>query len=265
MIDSHCHLDFSAFQQDLSKVLNRSKEAGITEILIPGVEKQQWLNFSKFKEQVDAWRFESKQDIKLHFTAGLHPYFFLSEWRRDLTLLEELVTQDWIWGVGECGIDSALAKQNLDATLAVQRNLFESQLAIANQVRKPIVVHHRQSHHLILQSFKQQSPQHGGIIHAFSGSLQDAERYIDFGFKLGCGGTITYPRASKTRNVFKEIGLQHIVLETDAPDMPINGRQGQRNEPAFVKAVAQELAELKQIDLNEVVKQTTKNFYSLTM
>ena len=110
-----------------------------------------------------------------------------------------------------------------------------------------------------MSCFKRVKPEFGGTIHAFSGSLQDAEKYINLGFKLGCGGTISYDRANKTRKVFEQIDLKHIVLETDAPDMPLHGYQGQRNEPSRIANIAAILAELRQLDVEEVAKVTAQN------
>ncbi|WP_353801547.1 TatD family hydrolase, partial [Shigella sonnei] len=109
----------------------------------------------------------------------------------------------------------------------LQIKIFEYHVELANQLELPLIVHHRQSHDLIAQSFKRCKPKYGGVIHAFSGSLQQADYYIKQGFKLGVGGVITYQRAQKTRHVIAQVDPEHLLLETDSPSMPLLGYQGQ--------------------------------------
>ena len=123
--------------------------------------------------------------------------------------------------------------------------LFEQQIALANELGLPLIVHHRQSHDLIAQSFKRCKPQFGGVIHAFSGSIQHAQYYIKMGFKLGVDGVITYQRAAKTRSVIASIEPQHLLLETDAPSMPLSGYQGDINTPKRIIDVFSALCTLK--------------------
>ena len=134
------------------------------------------------------------------------------------------------------------------------------QIELAIKYHKPLILHHRQSHNELIRLLKQNEFPHGGIIHAFSGSEQIANTYIEMGFMLGVGGTITYPRAKKTRGSIKTIPLEFIVLETDSPDMPLNGFQGEINTPLQLPLVVKELAILKQISEHEVIEQTTRNY-----
>lgn len=268
LIDSHCHLDFAVFDKDRTEVITRANAEGVQHFIVLGVSVEQWSNVHELTQQYS----------QVSGAVGIHPYFLdaykvLSSSQRtkqlndDLSLLFEAGQTPWVRGIGECGIDGFVAKQHenestgLDITF--QQRLFEQHIEIANQLKKPLVVHHRQSHHLILQSFKRCKPLYGGIIHAFSGSQNDAEKYIEHGFLLGCGGTITYERAQKTRQVMAEVDLKHIVLETDSPDMPLCGMQGQRNEPKNVALVASELAVLKKLGIEQIAKQTTENVQRL--
>lgn len=266
LVDSHCHLDFEAFDEDRLDVLQASFEVGITDVVVPGVHPPQW---QTLQQLLTIEQLQLSNSPRLHGCVGLHPYF-LDRITDDTDCIidgvaEQLLTvakQDWVVAVGECGIDSYIAR-GPQFDIPFQQRVFETHIDIANQLNLPLVVHHRQSHHHLLQSFKRIKPRNGGVIHAFSGSVVDAHNYIKLGFKLGCGGTITYDRAGKTQRTFGEIELEHIVLETDAPDMPIAGSQGKRNHPINLLAIAQKLAEIQHLSLEAVAIKTTQNSKAL--
>lgn len=243
LIDSHCHLDFEQFAEDHQQVLNEAIELGITDFVIPGVEASKWQSLIEF----------CQLNSSCHFALGIHPYFLSSYKVGDLKQLALLIEDSNAVAVGECGIDSSI--ENIE----LQQQIFEQHIMLSNQFAKPLIVHHRKSHHLILQCFKKLKPEYGGVIHAFSGSLQDAEKYLSYGFKLGVGGTITYDRAKKTREVIKQVPLEHLLLETDSPDMPVSGRQGLRNEPKYLVNALDALAELKAMDKEHIAQQTYIN------
>ena len=131
---------------------------------------------------------------------------------------------------------------------------------MAKQFQLPVILHHRKSHDIILRQLRQYQLPKGGVIHAFSGSYQQAMQYIQLGFKLGVGGTITYERAVKTRAVMAKVPLDALVLETDAPDMPICGRQGQRNSPEYLPEILAVLALLR----HEPIEQITQVLWATT-
>lgn len=251
MIDSHCHLDFAQFDHDREQVITRCKLANIDKIIIPGTQANRW------QSQVELC---SDSDV-LFFALGFHPYFIDSASKDDLDLLNELLLlhKRDVVAVGEIGLDFHLAPHTHDK----QRDYFIAQLALAKSHRLPVILHHRKSHNETIRLLKQQNHSTGGAVHAFSGSLQEANAYLDMGFMLGVGGTITYSRAKKTRETIKQIPLTSLLLETDAPDMPMFGRQGQRNSPEFIGEVAQQLAKLKALDVEAVVQQTRANSHQL--
>ncbi len=242
LFDSHCHLDFKEFEQDLDAVIARAQAAGVTDVLIPAVTLK---SAKRLMAKRDEWQ---NKAIKVHFALGLHPYFMASHSETDFAGIEALCEQHHthISAIGECGIDATKAQLN------AQESLFKAHIALANQLKKPLVVHHHKSHHLIAKAFKAVPPKWGGAIHAFSGSQQQAEYYIEQGFKLGVGGTITYPRGAKTRAVFAALPLDHLMLETDGPSMPLYGFQGQVNEPMQVKKVLAALASVRTEPLGEI-------------
>jgi TatD DNase family protein len=163
-----------------------------------------------------------------------------------------------IVALGEIGLDKAI-----DVDVNLQLQVFKSQLAIASDFNLPIIVHHRHSHNEIIQTLKQCRFSGGGIIHAFSGSLHEALTYQEMGFKLGIGGLITYARAQKTRQVVGQLPLELLVLETDAPDMPLAGKQGQRNTPENLPLILAELSKLRTESQDEIAAQCCQNVYSV--
>lgn len=250
MIDSHCHLDFSCFDSDRSEILKTCQSNNIHTILIPGTQANAW------DKQISLCQHASQ----LKFALGLHPYFLGDFQLQDLTSLAELLSayQGQVLAVGEIG---------LDFTIKVDRNLqqqvFEQQLDLAQSFNLPVILHHRHSHNELLRTLKLCRPSRGGVVHAFSGSIQEAQRYIDFGFKLGVGGTITYPRAVKTRETIRQVPLSSLLLETDAPDMPLMGKQGKRNSPENLPLVLQALQELRAEPREHVAMACEDNFADL--
>lgn len=252
LIDSHCHLDFKVYAEDLSEVLSQAKKRGVKQFIVPGIGKTTWARLQSF----------CHKNRECFFTVGCHPYFLANFKADHLDEISDLALDHKCVGIGECGIDST------KANIPLQLSIFIQHIALANQLKLPIIIHHRQSHHHIFSAFKQIKPEYGGVIHAFSGSLQDAKKYLALGIKLGIGGTITYERAQKTAQVVRQVDLMDMVLETDSPDMPLFGRQGRRNEPQFVVQVAEKVADLRTESMErvaEVTTQTCRQLFNLPM
>ncbi|MGO2182064.1 TatD family hydrolase [Pseudoalteromonas nigrifaciens] len=230
-IDSHCHLDFTEFDSNRESLISECVAKGVEQFVVPGISLAQSRALLKFKTNFAG--------VKI--AAGLHPYFLNQHQESHIELLFTFATanKNQLVAIGECGLDRSIEN------LSKQTFLFEQQIALANQLGLPLIVHHRQSHDLIAQSFKRCKPKYGGVIHAFSGSLQQAQYYIKQGFKLGVGGVISYPRAVKTRDVIANINTSHLVLETDSPSMPLCGYQGEINTPLQIVRVFDVLCELK--------------------
>jgi len=254
MIDSHCHLDLDVFDEDREAVIAECEQLGIDRLLLPGLTLKQFAKLRSLKHQ----------NAHLDIALGLHPHFLtvLEQNPLDKLLCEfsDLARQyqDTIVAIGECGLDA-----KINTPMPYQEVILTEHIKLATKLKLPLIIHHRQTHHLLIRLLKQQRFLNGGIIHAFSGSQEIAHTYIDLGFCLGVGGIITYPRANKTRNTLKHTSLNDLVLETDAPDMPIMGYQGKRNSPSRLPLIAQALAELKGISVTEVIQQTDNNYYRL--
>lgn len=257
LFDTHCHLDLPAFEQTLSNDLAQAKAQGVECFLIPSTSPDSWVSIEQLVAQYSDC---------LHYALGIHPHFIpLSAPAQLLQQLEDRlsVAQHACVAIGECGLDALI-----DQPAERQEALLIGQLSIAQTFQKPIILHSRKTHQRIIQIIKQMKFVQGGVLHAFSGSYQEAKQFIDLGFKLGVGGVITYPRANKTRQAIASVSMADLVLETDAPDMPLLGYQGQINRPLRLPLVLQELARLHQADPEQVASviwQTSHTLFGLSI
>ncbi|GAA5217345.1 TatD family hydrolase [Corallincola platygyrae] len=251
LIDSHCHLDLAPLVDDLAGVIDRAKQVGIGRFVVPAVSAAHWQPLLALAEQYE----------EIYVALGLHPYFQNQHKENHLTELDELLSQGHpkLVAVGECGLDWVIE----DADKPKQLALLKAQLELANRHALPVVLHVRKAHPELLALLKTHSPHYGAMVHGFSGSEQLAWDYVRQGCMLGVGGTITYARAAKTRQAIAAIPLEHLLLETDSPDMPLHGFQGQANEPARLPLIAEVLAELKQVAVETVTADTADNAYRL--
>lgn len=157
--------------------------------------------------------------------------------------------------VGEIGLD--LWPGSVD--MAIQVAFFSRQLSVAKTLDLPVILHARKSYDLIFKCIREAGFKRGGIVHAFNGSFEQAQRFLDMGFALGIGGTITYPRAKKAHRVLRSLESSAFVLETDSPDMPLHGFQGQVNTPLSVIRVAQHAATIREESIEQITAQTYAN------
>ena len=244
IIDTHCHLDVDAFSRDRIAVMGRCHELGITRIIVPAIRAKSWKELLTLCEQ----------EAGLYPALGLHPVFIDEHQAGDIKQLEALLETVKPVAIGEIGLDFYL--KDLDRQR--QTELFEQQLQIASQHQLPVILHIRKAHDQALALLKKYKVK-GGFAHAFNGSLQQAKEYIELGFKLGFGGTLTYENASKIHALAKELPLESMVLETDAPDMVVDSHRGQRNSPEYIMDSLIALATLRHQSIAAVAEQTTKN------
>lgn len=251
MIDSHCHFDFNNFDPDRESVWQRCQTLGLEWLIIPGFSPNQWQNARAICQQF----------AHLSYAAGVHPYqiqyytdFTESELRKNID--QELANKHCV-GVGECGLD-----KRMTVSMDTQIQMLNWHLNIAADHQRPIILHCVHADNELIRTLKH-SPCKQGVIHGFSGSYEMAMQYIEMGFYLGIGGTITYPRAKKTRDAVSRVPLNRLVLESDAPDMPVNGRQGQRNSPEYLPEIAESLAQLRATGVETLVRTTSSNTRTL--
>jgi TatD DNase family protein len=245
LIDSHCHLDSWQDKAQIDKVIDEARKAGVHDFIVPGVLASLW------NEQLEICR----QNDGVYCTAGLHPLYLSQHSPGDLTRLEELCNQGLLVAVGEIGLDFYHGTEHQNK----QQELFEQQLAIAGKHHLPVILHVRKAHDQVLATLRRKHFQPGGTVHAFTGSLQQAEQYIGLGFALGIGGAITHERATKLRSTVTKLPEKSIILETDAPDMPLAGRKGEVNQPKYLPEILAQLASLRMQDQERLAKTTRQN------
>lgn len=247
LFDSHCHLDLPELWPAWSLHWQQAKALGVQACLIPAVQQSAWLPLLALK----------RQQHEFHIALGIHPWWAaahqLSAAQQLETLLQQNPTQ--ICAVGEIGLDFAIASESF----VTQQQLFVAQLALAAQYQKPIILHHRKSMVQLLAELKRQKFKEGGILHAFSGSPEQGQDFLDLGFKLGIGGTISYARSQKTQNAVRRLPLSAFVLETDAPAMPLSGFQGQSNTPKQLALVFQYFCSLRPEAPEDIAKVLWQN------
>ena len=251
LFDTHCHFDFDEFAASFPEQMSAATHAQVDKILIPSVGVFNWLRVKNLAAQYPA---------TLRYALGFHPYFLEHFADEQLQLLEDelALRESACVAVGECGLDAMV-----EVNASQQERVFIAQLAMAQHVRLPVILHSRKTHNRLLQLIKQYRFTQGGVLHAFSGSEQQARQFIDLGFKIGVGGVITYPRANKTRQAISQLPIESLVLETDAPDMPLSGRQGEANHPKYLIDVLEELAALRDTNKEQLASQLWTNSIEL--
>ena len=245
--DTHCHLDFAVFDADRGPLMQQSKTMGIDKILVPGVQLVDFPNIIQLQQQ---W------PSQIAIALGLHPCFIHNHPEDAITeLTHQLNQHSHVCALGEIGLD---AREGM-APEAVQVMLLEAQLKLARKMELPVILHVVKAHDRMLSLLRRYALPKGGVVHAFSGSFEHAKQYAKLGFKLGFGGAITYTRAHKQHRLVRELPLEWILIETDAPDMPLEGYQDQPNSPLMVVKVAEAIAELRGLSLQSVAEQTQRN------
>jgi len=248
LVDTHCHIDVPNFDADRDTVLAHCQQVGVSRIVVPGILAATW---DKLREICDLG---SESGPALYASFGLHPVYLEQHDAADIDVLTEYVKQHRPIAVGEIGLDFYLPELDRDR----QQALFEAQLAVASDAALPVLLHVRKSHDAVIACLRK-IPVTGGICHAFNGSLQQAQQYLDLGFKLGFGGMLTFERSHKLHRLAQQLPLEAIVLETDAPDMTVASHHGQRNSPEYLPECLQALAALRDEDVSVVAAQTTAN------
>jgi len=258
--DTHCHLDAQEFVHDRDAVIASACEAGVTRIVIPAVETQ---NF-------DTVRMLANRMPTGAYALGIHPLFVEKAQIEDLDVLRQQLEQyrddPKLVAVGEIGLDLFELGLKQAPLLDKQIEFFKAQLALAKKFDLPVILHVRRAQDLVLKYLRQVGVS-GGIAHAFNGSFQQAQQFIDLGFALGMGGALTYTRALQIRRLATTIDLAHLVLETDSPDIAPEWVEAdtctgqRRNSPDQVMKIAQVLARLRQCDKTEVISVTNQTAY----
>lgn len=245
LIDSHCHLDVAAFDSDRAAILARCRTLGVDGWVVPGIEAAGWSGVLAL----------ARGEPGVYPALGLHPMFMSAHRREHLDQLDALLQSNpEVVAVGEIGLDYYLPDTDRQAQLV----LFRDQLTLAQCHHRPLILHVRKAHDEVLAQLRRHRVC-GGVVHAFSGSRQQACQYIELGFVLGVGGALSYERAQRLRALVAELPLTALVLETDAPDMPLATHRGERNSPEYLPEVLALLAALRNEPAERVASQTSAN------
>jgi TatD DNase family protein len=253
LIDTHCHLDAHEFADDREAVLVAARTTGVRGIVVPAVAPENW----------GAVRDCCRCYPECRPAYGIHPLYLDQAGEHGLTLLRQWLQDEMVGefppvAVGEIGLDSFVP--GFDAVR--QQELYVAQLKLARDLDLPVLLHVRRSIDQVLKGLRRVAVK-SGIAHAFNGSRQQADEFIRLGFKLGFGGAMTYPGSTRIRLLAATLPLESIVLETDAPDIPPVWLAGQRNAPGELKAIAQVLADLRSVSLEQIQNATTNNANSV--
>lgn len=249
LIDTHCHIDLEAFDADRELVMNRALDAGVSDLLVIGFEPERWAEAERLAEC----------HPNVHVAAGLHPNSSSQFSDRMLSDIAEQLKRSEVVAIGETGIDLYWD----DAPLELQQRSFRAQIELALELDVPFIVHQRDAEREALAILKEFGAPLKGVMHCFTGDWQYAQEVMDLGVHIGLGGAITFKSRTDLHDAAARIPLERIVLETDAPFMAPVPHRGKRNEPAFVREVAHRLAELKQVDVDEIARATTTNAMTL--
>ena len=240
-IDTHCHLSVEDYE-DIDLVIKENIEAGVSKIIVSGCEE---------KTIVEAIELSKKYDC-VYVTIGYHPDQVHNVNDELLDKLKEQLNNPKVVGIGEIGLDYYWVKDNKDK----QIELFEKQLKIAEELNMPVVIHSREATQDTIDTLKKYKVI--GDIHCFSGSIEVAKIYISMGYKLGIGGVVTF-KNSNLYKVVEEVGVENIILETDAPYLTPVPFRGKKNSSKYIPYIAKKIGEILDISVEEVGEITSKN------
>ncbi|MAF25715.1 hydrolase TatD [bacterium] len=276
LIDTHAHLNFNAYDDDREAVVSRTKEAKMAVINV-GTQPPT----SKMAIEL------AEQNENFYATVGNHPVHILPGGAKDdgladtrdvagvdptelFSQIEKLLPHKKVVAIGEVGLDYFRLKNNIDETKALQVEHFKKFIKLANKHHLPLALHCRPSpdttdaYNDILKVMNEIKPEHGGVIHCFTGTAEVAQKYVAAGYHVGFTGIVTFgKKAQNVIDAVKEVPIDKLLIETDCPFLTPDPHRGKRNEPAYVEFVAKEIARIKKMTIDEVVEQTYNNAVKL--
>jgi TatD DNase family protein len=248
LIDSHSHFDDRSFDPDRDAAWQRACAAGVGAQIIPAVTANHWPRVKEVCRRYSG----------LYPAYGLHPMFCDVHRERDLEALQQWLQRETPVAVGECGLDFFIENPDKEK----QQRIFQAQLELAQEHDLPVIIHARRAVEEVIQALRRY-PGVRGVLHSYSGSEEQAMRLIELGFKMSFGGPVTFPRATRLRKLVGRLPLEAILLETDSPDQPDSTHRNQRNEPAYLPLILQEISSLRGESPERVATATTGNARAL--
>lgn len=249
-IDTHVHLNAEQYDDDVEEVIERAREAGVTKMVVVGFDRK---TIARAMELVEEHSF-------LYAVVGWHPVDAIDCTEEDLAWIESLAEHPKVVAIGEMGLDYHWDKSPKD----IQQQLFRKQIQLAKKVKLPIVIHNRDATADVVRILEEEDAKEvGGIMHCFGGSVETAKQCINMNFYISLGGPVTFKNAKTPKKVAAEIPLDKLLIETDAPYLTPHPYRGKRNEPFYVTLVADEIARIKEVSVEEVASVTTENALKL--
>ncbi|MGD6845728.1 TatD family hydrolase [Bacillus infantis] len=246
LFDTHVHLNAEQFEEDLEEVIGRAQAEGVSHMVVVGFDRP---TITRAMELAEAYDF-------IFTCVGWHPVDAIDMTDEDLAWIEELAAHPKVVAIGEMGLDYHWDKSPKD----VQKDVFRKQIRLAKKVKLPIVIHNRDATADVVEILREEGAgEVGGIMHCYSGSVEVAKECLDMNFYISLGGPVTFKNAKKPKEVAEAVPLEKLLIETDCPYLAPHPYRGKRNEPAYVKLVAEQIAELKGLAFEEVAEATTEN------
>lgn len=246
IIDTHAHLNTKDFYNKIEEVLKEASLLDVKKVIVIGMDQK-----SNKKAIELAEKYEN-----IYATVGIHPSYVDDE---DYNTIEPYLTHPKVVAVGEIGLDLYWRKDNLDR----QKLFLDKQIQLAIKYQLPIVVHTRESFKESYEIISQYKNQVTGVFHCLTSSLEDMEKALDIGFYVGIGGVITFPKAVNVHDIAKALPLDKMLVETDSPYLAPIPYRGKKNQPAYTKYVVDKIAELRNMDVETIKNETTKNAVKL--
>ncbi|WP_316572783.1 TatD family hydrolase [Neobacillus sp. YIM B06451] len=246
LIDTHAHLNAEQYEEDIEEVIARAIENGVEKMVVVGFDRP---TIEKAIELAETHDF-------IYACVGWHPVDAIDMTDEDLSWIEELAAHPKVVALGETGLDYHWDKSPRD----IQKEVFRKQIRLAKKVKLPIVIHNREATADIVQILKEENASEvGGIMHCFSGSVEIAKQCVEMNFYISLGGPVTFKNAVKPKEVAAALPLDKLLVETDCPYLTPHPHRGKRNEPSYVRLVAEEISRIKGIPFEDVAKATTEN------
>ncbi len=248
LVDTHCHLDMDVYADDLDQILQNAFRNNVRAVVSIGID---------LESSAEAVRLARKYAM-VSAAVGIHPHEVDNITDKTFAIVADLVekNKEEVVGYGEIGLDY-VKKHSLAEN---QRRQFRNQLALADELQLPVIIHDREAHDDTMAILKEKGPlRYGGIMHCFSGDIRFAGQVLDLGLHISIPGTVTFKNADRLKEVATKIPLSSLLLETDGPFLTPHPFRGKRNEPQFVLFTAREIAELRDIPLDELAERTSRN------
>lgn len=250
LFDTHVHLNARQFKDDKEEVIQRAFDAGVTHMVVVGFDRETIPLALEIAEQYET----------IYAAIGWHPVDAINFTDEDLAWIEDLSSHPKVVALGEMGLDYHWDKSPKD----VQKEVFRKQIQLAKKVKLPIVIHNREATEDIIQILQEEDAHEvGGIMHCYNDSVDYVQICLDMNFYISLGGPVTFKNAPLPKEVATDVPLDRLLIETDAPFLAPHPNRGKRNEPAFVKFVAEEIAKLRGMTLEELGKSTTQNAFKV--